>query len=1172
MKLAENLTPAQRIAVENRGGKLLVSAAAGSGKTKVLVDRLISYLTDPSDPANIDDFLIITYTKAAAAELRGKIADKLTQYIAQHPENRHMQRQVQRLYLAKISTVHAFCADLLREYAYQLDISSDFRIAEENECTEMMLQILEKLLENAYTDRMEDESFRAFIDSQGLGRDDRQIPEIILQIHTSALCHLNPTKWLDWCLEIANVDTVEDAADTLWGKYLIQDLKQYLNQQIHSLHNCIARAENIPGLEKPVALLAATIEDLRSLQSCDTWDAFVNYPPINYGTLTFSKEHKDSMLAEQIKAIRNACKDGVAKKRKAISDCSSVVLHHMKQVYLASSALIALVKEFRLQYDRLKHSRRVLDFSDIEQKTLDLLLGKQRTGVTCAAHEIGMRFREILVDEYQDSNEVQDAIFSALTQEKQNCFMVGDVKQSIYQFRLADPDIFLNKYNTYMPASNAEPGRGRKVMLSSNFRSSSGVINAVNDVFTTCMSSNVGGLAYGSEEMLYEGIPHVTLPESEVELYGIDVQQDTYEEEACFVAHRIKELLNGKHMIRCGDTLRPIAPEDIVILLRSPGSVGGEFCYALEQYGIPCTMGNDLDLLLQPEIDVIRAILQIIQNPLQDIPLIAALSSPVFGFTADELGQIRSAKKHGSFYQALQFSDLPKVHHFLDVLSQLRKASRFLTTTQLIHKCFILTQMLSIYGAMTDGEQYTRNLHSFCQIATAYESIGRKELAYFLEYLDTIQDRGLPVDTGTSVGAVRIMSIHKSKGLEFPVVFLCGLSRMFNMSDVQKTVLCHKDMGLGLSCVNQDQRVRFPSIAKRAIAAKISADSISEELRVLYVAMTRARDRLIMTYAAGKLADRLADIVLRIDMSEKELLTAHVHCPGSWVLQTALRKTEAGEFFNIGGYPDSINVSDNPWNIRVVTAPSVNHAAADVENENAEIDDSIIEKIQQGLLFRYPYITATKTPSKLTATQLKGRVKDQEAAEFTEQRSENAFFFRDPNLKSTHRSGTDYGNALHIAMQYLDLNMCREVDGLQAELQRLVNSRILDEAQRNLVDQDGIIQFINSDLGNRVLSGKEVLREFKFTIMENAREFSADSINDSILLQGVVDCAIIDEDGITVIDFKTDRVTQTSFKERALQYKPQVDIYAKALSKIYNKPIKAAYLYFFSIGQSLQVI
>ena len=500
--MSEKLTPQQRMAVENRGGKLLVSAAAGSGKTKVLVDRLMSYLTDPIEPANLDDFLIITYTKAAASELRSKISDKLTKYIADHPENRHMQQQVQRLHLAKISTVHGFCGDILREYAYRLDIPSDFRIAEENECLEMMYQVLQQLLDQAYEERLKDEAFRTFVDTQGLGRDDRQIPEIILQVYNSALCHMDPDGWLDWCVEASKAEQVSDAGESVWGAYLIEELKTYIRLQIQSLQNCIDKADGVPGFEKPVLLLSETVQSLQLLESCKNWDEIVNHPPITYGTLTFKKDIKGSQLAEQIKAIRNSCKDHLSKKLRAFSDSSAVILEHLKESSLASEGLVNLVKDFRDQYRRFKRIRRVLDFSDIEQITLDLLYGKTRSGMTSAAEEIGSRFREIMVDEYQDSNEVQDAIFSALTRKRNNCFMVGDVKQSIYQFRLADPGIFLQKYNTFKPASEAELGEGRKVLLSSNFRSSGGVISAVNDVFAACMSPNVGGLYYGEEEKL----------------------------------------------------------------------------------------------------------------------------------------------------------------------------------------------------------------------------------------------------------------------------------------------------------------------------------------------------------------------------------------------------------------------------------------------------------------------------------------------------------------------------------------------------------------------------------------------------------------------------------------------------------------------------------------------
>ena len=1169
--MAEKLTPQQKLAVENRGGKLLVSAAAGSGKTKVLVDRLMSYLTDPIAPANLDDFLIITYTKAAASELRGKISAKLTEYITEHPENRHMQQQIQRLYLAKISTVHGFCGDLLREYAYRLDITSDFRIAEENECREMMFQILQQLLDDAYTENLEDSAFRTFIDTQGLGRDDRQIPEIILQIYSSALCHLDPEGWLDWCLKTSNVDGLEDASQTIWGNYLIQNLQEYVALQITSLENCIKQTDGIPGLEKATTLLSATVENLRSLQQCCSWDSIVNHPPIEYGTLSFKKEHKGTQLAERIKAIRNACKEGLTKKLRAFSDPSYVVLEHMGESTYATKGLVNLVKEFRKRYLQYKKTRRVLDFSDIEQMTLDLLLGKHRTGITSTAVEIGSRFREIMVDEYQDSNEVQDAIFSALTSVRQNCFMVGDVKQSIYQFRLADPGIFLDKYNSFVHAEYAQPGEGSKILLSSNFRSAGGVIAAVNDVFSECMSPKVGGLFYGKEEMLREGIPHVPLQEREVSLYGIDVKDDTYEEEASVVAGKICELLDGNHMVRQGDELRPITADDIVILLRSPGSVGGEFRYALELAGIPCTMGTDVDLLQTPEVETLRAILQIVHNPLQDIPLIAAITSPVFGFTADDLAVIRSDNRYVSFYKALESSDHAMAKEFVQFLKTLRTDARFLTVTQLIHQVFIRTGMLSIYGAMENGDAFVDHLQSFCQIAADYESTGRKDLVYYLDYLTAMEETGLSISGNAPSGAVRIMSIHKSKGLEFPVVFLCGLSRTFNMMDTQKQVLCHKDLGLGLVHTNLKQRVRIPTIAKRAISAKITAETIAEELRVLYVAMTRARDRLIMTYAAAKLQDRLLDIALRLDMSARELLTAYVNCPGSWVLLSALQRTEAGEFFQLADKPDCTCVREEPWSIHILEATE--HVAIKEEGQaecNLLSEDSI-EKIRTGLSFSYPYTASTTIPSKLTATQLKGRLKDQEAAEFASAHKNTALTFRQPFRKNVKHGGAEFGNAMHSVMQHLSFQCCGNINDIKKDIERMVSAKLITDAQADMVSIDRIYHFFQSELGKKLVTGKEVLREFKFSILEAVSAYYDEASDDAILLQGVIDCALVEEDGITVLDFKTDFITDSNLQEKIVLYTDQVKTYSRALSRIYEKPVIASYIYFFSSEQLVSI-
>lgn len=1171
--MAETLTPQQKMAITNRGGKLLVSAAAGSGKTKVLVDRLLSYLTDPVNPANLDDFLIITYTKAAASELRGKIAAKLTQAIAEDPSNHHLQQQMQRLYLAKISTVHAFCTDLLREYAYRLDISADFRVADENESMQLRLDVVEQILDAAYETAEQNQPFQAFISTQGLGRDDRQIPEIILKVHSSAMCHLQPDAWLENCLSSSAASDATDAAQTVWGNFLITDLHHYLDQQIDALSNCERCASAADEMEKPTALLHETVVQLVTLRNCTTWDEIVKHREIDYGRLIFSKKITDINLAEQIKAVRSACKKGLDKKLRSFSSDSAQVLQDLRTSGEAVSGLITLVRQFISAYDALKKRHRILDFGDLEQKTLDLLLGKYRSSPTSVADEIGRRYREIMVDEYQDSNGVQDAIFSALTRQRYNCFMVGDVKQSIYQFRLADPGIFIEKYNAFSPAHVASDGESRKVILSSNFRSSGGVISAVNDVFATCMSPEIGGVEYGEEEMLHEGIPHIPLGQPEVELYGITVCEDTYAEEAAFVAGRIRQLLDGDSMVRQGDTLRRIKPEDIAILLRSPGSVGGEFRYALECCGIPCATSDGSDLLQSEEIEFLRSILQIISNPLQDIPLTAVLTSRVFLFTAEELAQLRGQNRRDSVYELLQKADTVKAKSFLMLLSELRMDAKFYTVAQLLDCILVKTKGDCIFASMDDGAERTENIQAFCQIAAEYETNGRKDLEQFLAYLDSMSIKGFP-RTGTqkNSGAVTILSIHKSKGLEYPVVFLAGLSRRFNQESANAQVLCDKELGIGLCSVDTKQRIRYPTIAKKAIAAKILHDSISEELRVLYVAMTRARDRLIMTYADKNLEGDLQDIAMRMDMSGRSLLTSEVSCPGEWVLQTALRRTEAGAFFALCGTPDKVFYKEPIWKIQVISA--VNTALADSNAACAEftLSQEQIQYVKEALCFSYPHIKATQIPSKHTATQLKGREKDRESAQNAKETKSEAYIFRKPVFLSAEKRGMEYGKAMHAVMQYICYASCSDITSVEQEVHRLVSRKLISQSQAEMVNCRKIVRIFQTPLGEKLKSANTVLREFKFSILDDAAQYYPEVENEQILLQGVVDCALMEPDGITVIDFKTDYVTEETLTAVAHKYRPQVTAYAKALEKIYCKPVKSAQLYFFALDRFIELL
>ena len=1166
------LTKQQETASLNRGGNLLVSAAAGSGKTKVLVERLMEYLKDTR--INLDDFLIITYTKAAAAELRGKIAARLTEAIAEDPDNRHLQRQIQRLFLAKISTVHGFCGDVVREYARQLKLSGDFRVADENECAEIRERVLSDLLDSAYATAHEDADFRAFVDTQGLGRDDRLVADIVLKVYDSAMCHPDPEQWLAKCLRDADVEAVSDAAETVWGKYLMEEFFSYLDLHIAAMERCLKIAEENDEKGKVILNLKVSLVDLRSLRECETWDAVAAHRPVEYGRLTFPKNFDDNAKA-RIKACREACKKGIEKRLTWFTDDSAQILSDLSQSAAAGRGLIALVRQFRAEFSRAKRIRRCVDFSDLEHLVLELLWREDGFGQkvrTSAALDLRERFVEIMVDEYQDSNQVQDAIFTALTGGAHHCFMVGDVKQSIYQFRLADPGIFLEKYNRYTGVEEAEAGEGRKVLLSANFRSGPEVIEAVNHVFESCMCQRVGGLRYGSDEALHEGLPRGSLPDPAVELHCIDVGSDTYAEESAYVAEEIRKMLDSGRLVRDRDQLRPVKPDDIVILLRSPGSVGAQFQQALEGRGIRCTAGGGTNLLAAPEIQTLRSILQIVSNPRQDIPLIAAMASPVFGFSADELASFRGGNTKCSVYDALTAQDNEKNRKFLDTLAKLRREARMYSIAHLIQKIFAETRMDSIYAAMPGGTARRANLQAFYQLAAGYENGSHRDLEQFLEYLTLQEEKGLKVEGENTAGAVTVMSIHKSKGLEFPVVFLCGLSRQFNQESLRAQVLCHKELGLGLSVADGDKRVRYATLAKRAIMAKTAAESLSEEMRVLYVAMTRPQDRLIMTYAVKKVQEKLDKLAMQMDPAGNERLVRDVSCPGDWVLLAAIRRREGSALLDDPELRWLCDTDrDHRWKMVIGQAPEIVQTGSRVEEEPKTLPAGAEERLRAALAFRYGHTAATETPSKQTATQRKGRFKDEEAAEDTAEPKVLHRSWRKPSFMEAQHRGKDYGNAMHAAMQYIRYEACGSLERVNAELDRLAANGLLTAQQRSMVSAGKIAAFFASPFGLRLRDGTEYLREFKFSILDDGSSYRAGLAGEQVLLQGVVDCALLEEDGITVVDFKTDFVTAENLDAVVARYRPQVDTYADALERIYGRRVKAAYLYFFRLGEFVKI-
>ena len=623
-------------------------------------------------------------------------------------------------------------------------------------------------------------------------------------------------------------------------------------------------------------------------------------------------------------------------------------------------------------------------------------------------------------------------------------------------------------------------------------------------------------------------------------------------------------------MIRGKEGLRPIEAEDIAILLRSPGSVGQHYQDALSARGIRSAFGSGRDLLQTAEIGVLRALLQILSNPRQDIPLIAVLSSPVFGFTADDLARVRGRQKHGDFYDALQLDDSPKTCAFLEILERLRSCARQMPLARLLEEIFCITRMDSIYAAMAGGVERTANLREFYRLALDFEAAARRDLSQFLEHLELLSEKGLTIQEPPTGGAVQILSIHKSKGLEYPVVFLSSLSRSFNKEDLRAQVLCDGELGLGLSAVDRENRVRYPTIAKRAIVARTSGESLSEELRVLYVAMTRARDRLIMTYAEKTPEKTLADIALRLDLGGTELLASEVSCPGQWVLMEAMCRTEAGALFNLtGARPNDTHLSDYPWKIVAESCSSEGELGAEPEEPKAvPMPEGTLELLRQQLSFRYPHEAATVTPSKQTATQLKGRDKDDEVRENAESEPKQRVWRRFG--EQTARRGMDYGVAMHTLMQYVRFEACASLDELEGEIDRLTAARVIPAELAPKLDRNAILAFFRTELGRKLMTGKYI-REFKFSILEDADAYGEGLGGEQLLLQGVVDCALVEPDGITVVDFKTDYVTDATLSEVLARYRPQVDTYSRALERIYETPVKGTYLYFFHLKKLIAV-
>ncbi len=1159
-------TPSQAAAMELRGATLLVSAGAGSGKTRVLTQRLLQRLTDPKEPAELDRFLINTFTKAAAGELKSRIADELNKALAADPDNRRLRRQSALCRKAPIGTIHSFCASLLRENSAALSLSPDFKILDDERAESMKAAALERVLEDWYDKPEDHPGFLLLADTAGAGRDDRRLGALVLDLHGKMQSHARPALWAEQQSELL-AEPFADAGETPWGRELLDDAAataDYWSREIDRLMAAVRHEEKL--LNYYDQRLAPVGEQLRELLRSIPlgWDAAAAaVRAVEFPKFTNMGKNPDPALTAHVKARRDACKKAVEKLQEALTDDSASLLAELRQTAPAMQALLRLCLAFDERYSRDKRRQSLLDYADLEHLAAQLLTEPDGSP-TALAREIAGRYDEIMVDEYQDVSPVQEQIFRAISCEDTNRFLVGDVKQSIYRFRLADPGIFTDKYDHFPLYTEASGGQARKILLRENFRSRREIIDAVNSIFSRCMSRRLGDLDYDEEAALicgadyYEGsapVPELFLLSSGG---GDDADEapDKTAAEAAFVAEKIRALVEARTPVQARDGLRPMDYGDVAILMSTANSTGPVYRRVLTAYGVPVAAGQGLGYFRSPEISTALSLLAVLDNPHQDIPLIAALRSPVFGFTADELSAVRGADRDRDFYAALcaRAENDEKCRDFLARIEALRALAADLSAEELVWELLDGFDLLSVFSAMADGAQRRANLMELAALAQRYEGSGYKGLHRFVLWLRRLAERGEEPAAGQGGGAVQILTIHKSKGLEFPVVFLCDTARRFNKGELNETVLVHPELGLGPKLTDLERRVEYPTLARQAIRRRLDRELLSEQMRLLYVALTRAKERLYIT-ASFKDPDKTLE-KLRSAMSSPlppELLAGQT-CFADWLLLAAL--------------------DDGQEHLKLRYADETGAGAEAVPAAvDGSVDEDALRELERNLSFRYPHAEAERLPSKLTATELKGRLEaDEDAQALAPKRRTGVFRMPDFTRKDRPLTGAQRGTATHLVLQYMDFAETGSLESVRAEIERLRQKQLLSDKEAAAVDAGAIVKLFASPLGQRMLKAEHREREFKFSLLCDAGDYFPGAAGEQVLLQGVVDCCIEEGGALTVIDYKTDAVrTEDEIAARAEYYAGQLRAYAAALRRIFGKEVREGVLYFLSVGKAIEI-
>lgn len=1173
--MSRNWTESQKNAIYARGGTLLVSAAAGSGKTAVLVQRVIERITDPADPIDADRFLVVTFTKAAAAEMSGRISAEIAAMLERDPGNIRLQRQQILLSRAKIGTIDSFCNDLVKENFFKLGIAPDFRILDDGEMAVLRSQIIADTMDEFYAKA--EPAFFDFIEEFSSGRDDSRIADTVNRLYDFIRSHPFPERWLQE--KEALYDGSIPAGESVWGKSVFSHAREAVNYSIALTETSLARMSSDEELFSAYADACrsdlAGLNALREAIAANDWNqcavrcdafAFQKFRPV--------KGRAEDPLKLSVTNARKEIKAAVGKLASLFCGTEEDWIHEVSRLAPSIQMLFRVTRRFGDLLAQSKAERHAADFGDLEHWALKLLVRGTSDGFerTADAVELSRQYEEIMVDEYQDTNEAQDMIFRAISRGESNLFLVGDVKQSIYRFRQAMPQLFLKRraeWPNYDPGEKVFPSC---VVLDRNFRSRSGVTGAVNFVFRQLMSKEAGELDYTKSEELVPGADYPPQTEPAAQLELIDLSQSDLKKESdmirveCMrIAELVYSLTDGSYTVTDHGKQRPAVYRDFCILLRSANRYAHEYARELSALGIPAWADTAGGFFAASEVQTALSLLRVIDNPMQDIPLLAVMMSPVYSFSPDDISEIRLHTRSGRLYPAVLASandGNEKAANFLNEIRKFRTLSATMPSDRLIRSIYDRTGLTDLVQAMPNGELRLANLRLLLSYAHKYESSGYNGLSGFLRFIERMQksraDLSAASTISESANVVRIMSVHHSKGLEFPVCILAGCSRGFHRE--RADVLLHPDLGLGIRLIDPETGARCSTMIREAVALEQERDEMSEELRVLYVAMTRAKEKLVLLTTLADAGKTLGSLASKITGEERiqPYAVQGASCLSDWLLLCALRHPEATALRRMAGVSEEIAVSDREhWSFRV-TSPEAGQEAeeAPVEHPSAEVDSSLLHRLETELAFRYPYKKLDGMCAKVAASELAaGKFSTRYAA------SSRPAFFSKTGLTPAER-----GTALHAYLQFADYQKAAE-DPKQ-ELNSLVERGFLTEWQAQAVDLNAVLVFFKSSIAKRMLHASWMKREYRFSVEipagEIRPELTGELSEQPVILQGAADCVFEEPGGLVILDYKTDRMKDPS--QLWNRYREQLGWYRRALELCTGKKVADCFLYSFALG------